>query len=383
MKKTALRTRKDCEDFLEGALWMGTGGGTRDDGLTILQEALDQRLALEWVDRDSIPDDVWTATVGLHGSIAPLSQEVLQEIDKMGLKETDEWYVASAVKELGDFLGHQFKCLVAPELGPESVAIPLVVGARLGIPVIDGDYIGRAVPEEMQSTYCLHQKQSHLFAGVDPWGNVIIVKQSVNTTILERFAKMLALASYGVLAVATTPLIAREMKEIIVPGTLSRCLEIGRVIRSAKETGKCPIDEALEVAGAWRLFDGTVTRLETDDRDGYLFGTVYITGTDKNDGQTLTVWFKNENQVSWLDGNPWVCSPDLITLVDKERGRGFYNSEIHVGDDVVVIGIRGVEAFRTEAGLELAGPRHFGFDIDYVPIEKLMKEEQKSIGGHE
>jgi len=30
--------------------------------------------------------------------------------------------------------------------------------------------------------------------------------------------------------------------------------------------------------------------------------------------------------------------------------------------------------FRTEAGLKLAGPEHFGFDIDYVPIEDLISE---------
>jgi len=27
MARTVLKTVQDCEDFLEGALWMGTGGG--------------------------------------------------------------------------------------------------------------------------------------------------------------------------------------------------------------------------------------------------------------------------------------------------------------------------------------------------------------------
>ncbi len=29
-------------------------------------------------------------------------------------------------------------------------------------------------------------------------------------------------------------------------------------------------------------------------------------------------------------------------------------------------------AFRTPKGLELLGPRHFGFDLDYIPIEERM-----------
>jgi hypothetical protein len=117
-----------------------------------------------------------------------------------------------------------------------------------------------------------------------------------------------------------------------------------------------------------------VAKLETEDRDGYYFGTAYLKGQGKNKGQTLDIWFKNENQVTWLNGQPWVCSPDLVSLVYKENGYGIYNAELKEGDDVVAIGIKGVEAFRTEAGLELAGPRHFGFEIDYRPIELLMAE---------
>jgi len=374
MEHVALRTLQDCEDLLEGALWMGTGGGgSFDEGMTKLKKALDDGLPLQWVETDEIPDDVWTVTVGLHGSIAPLSPETLREIARNGLTETREWYLVKAVKELAEFLGHDFKCLVPAELGPDSVAIPLAVGAYLGIPVVDGDYIGRAVPEEAQSTYCLHEKQSNLFAGVDRWGNIIFVKNAVNTHTLERMAKMLAVASYGDIAVATTPLIAEEMKKILIPGTLSQCLRIGQTLRASRKNGRDPIDAVVELIAGWRLFDGTVISLKIEDRDGYFFGDVRIKGAGEYQGQTLDLWFKNENQVSWLNGSPWICSPDLLSLVYKESGRGIYNADLKEGDEVTAIGMKGVEAFRTEAGLNLAGPRHFGFDIDYTPIEVLME----------
>ncbi len=373
MEKTVLQTLQDCQDLLEGTLWMGTGGGgSFEEGIAKLSQALEDGLSLGWVEIDDIPDDVWTVTVGLHGSIAPLSQETLREIASNGLTEISEWYLVKAVRELGEFLGHDFKCLVSPELGPDSVAASLAAGACLGIPVVDGDYIGRAVPEETQSTYCLYGKQSNLFAGVDRWGNTILVKHAVNTHALERIAKMLAVASYGDIAIATTPLVAEEMKEILVRGTLTRCLKIGRAIRLARDSGQDPINAGLEIVGGWRLFEGTVIGLETDDRDGYFFGTVHFQGTGDYQGQTFDVWFKNENQVSWLNGSPWVCSPDLVSLVYKESSRGIYNADIKEGDQVVAIGIKGVPGFRTEHGLNLAGPRHYGFDIEYVPIEELM-----------
>ena len=41
--------------------------------------------------------------------------------------------------------------------------------------------------------------------------------------------------------------------------------------------------------------------------------------------------------------------------------------------DALAEGIKGLESFRTEFGLnQAAGPRYFGFDIDYVPIEEIM-----------
>ena len=186
MTQTRLQTIQDCEDLLEGAMWMGAGGGgSFQSGMTVLKEALNEGLPLEWVDAGSIPDEVWTATVGIHGSITPLSPEMLEQAREAGLSEDlEEWYLVTAVKELGASLGHAYGCIVAPELGPESVAITLAVGARMGVPVVDGDYVGRAVPEEAQATYCLFEKQRLLFAGVDRWGNRAIVNHAVNTLSL-------------------------------------------------------------------------------------------------------------------------------------------------------------------------------------------------------
>jgi len=52
----------------------------------------------------------------------------------------------------------------------------------------------------------------------------------------------------------------------------------------------------------------------------------------------LDVMFKNENLVSWSNGSPWICNPDLLTLAYKKSGRGTYNADIKEGDEVVAIG---------------------------------------------
>ncbi|MBC8248519.1 MAG: DUF917 domain-containing protein [Anaerolineales bacterium] len=376
MPRGKLETLQDCEDFVRGCLFMGTGGGGSVAwGMGMLKDALKDGLALEWVDVDDIPDDVWTVTPYGMGSIAPTTQETLDEIERLGL--VDKFGVRSmeeAVKELGNYLGQPIGCLVAAELGAGNTPAPLVTGARLGIPVVDGDYAGRAIPDEMQGTPYLYGKHSWPFASVDKWGNVAIVKYTVNPHMLERIGKMLAVAAFGGTTMAATPLPATEMKEILVRDTLTKSFALGRAMRQAREKGGDPIDAALEVTGGWRLFEGVVSGKDWEDRGGYMFGTTHIQGSGDYEGQTLDVWFKNENHVSWLNGQPWVCSPDLVTLAYKESGEGTTNTLIKKGDHVVAVGIKGLEAFRTEFGLnEAAGPRYFGLDVDYVPIEELME----------
>jgi DUF917 family protein len=80
-----------------------------------------------------------------------------------------------------------------------------------------------------------------------------------------------------------------------------------------------------------------------------MFGTTHIKGTGQHAGQTLDVWFKNENHVSWLNGKPWACSPDLVILAQRESGEGITNTQIRQGDEVPAVGIKGLEE-------ELVGP---------------------------
>jgi hypothetical protein len=41
---------------------------------------------------------------------------------------------------------------------------------------------------------------------------------------------------------------------------------------------------------------------------------------------------------------------------------------------VYVIGFKAHNIFRTEKGLEILGPKHFGFDIEYTPIENAIEK---------
>ena len=42
-----------------------------------------------------------------------------------------------------------------------------------------------------------------------------------------------------------------------------------------------------------------------------------------------------------------------------------------VGQEVAIVGFPNHPMWRTPKGIDMMGPRHFGFDEDYVPIEQL------------
>jgi len=90
-------------------------------------------------------------------------------------------------------------------------------------------------------------------------------------------------------------------------------------------------------------------------------------------GSEIKIWFKNENHFSWLDGKPFVTSPDMLIVVDRESGKPFMNAAIEEEHRVGVIGLRAIEQFRSPKGLDILGPGHFGFETDYTPIETLVR----------
>ena len=105
-----------------------------------------------------------------------------------------------------------------------------------------------------------------------------------------------------------------------------------------------------------------------------MFGSMQIAGTDHFEGHSLKIWMKNENLISWIDGEPYVMSPDLICAVETEGARPFTNDEVRKGMDVTVFAIPPHPLWRTAEGIELVSARHFGYDLPYRPLEALVKD---------
>jgi DUF917 family protein len=63
--------------------------------------------------------------------------------------------------------------------------------------------------------------------------------------------------------------------------------------------------------------------------------------------------------------------PDLISVLDNETADAIATERIRYGQRVVVIAFGCDPIWRTAGGLALTGPRTFGYDFDYLPVEEL------------
>jgi len=369
-----IKSDQEIEDFIRGCTFMGTGGGgDPKDGIAWLQGVRDDDLEISWVDHSEIPDEAWTVCPFLMGSIAPLTEETQKKMQRLGLtRDAYKSIQAECVSLLEDHMGVKVDAIVAIELGGSNTAGAVGAAARLGIAAVDGDYTGRAIPEVPQTTPYLAGLPLWPISSVDKYGNLAVIKESTGYEMAERIGKFIAAASFGLAGQAGFLFKGKEMKKVVIPGTLTKCLEIGRSIRTSREAGQDPVKAIVRDLNGWLLFEGEVSKKEWEDNEGYYWGTHTFEGHEAFKGSEYKIWFKNENHMSWLDGRAHVSSPDMIIVVDRETGEPFMNADLAEGHRVAVVGLRAIEQFRSEKGLGILGPGHFGFDPTYTPIEDLV-----------
>jgi DUF917 family protein len=380
MGEMVLRTQQECEDLVRGLCFRGAGGGGQpSSGLELLLHQLEAGRDIRWVDLGSLPDAAWTVTVaGMGGRAAEGgTREELEQLGCVEEKYDHLGLAVAAVRALEESEGVKVEAIVPGETGGSAVPAAIAAALEFGVPVVDGDYAGgRAIPEVPQALPELKGIPVCPMSFVTRWGDVVILKETVSSAMADRIGRMITVASYGSVGFSWYLMQARKAKQVVALNTLSAALEVGRVIREAREKGTDPVAEAIRAVDGWLLFEGEITAMEVADEESYAFGVGIhrVKGLREYQGHTFSVWYKNEYHVSWLDDKPFVTSPDSMIIVHRDTGEPAISYDFSVGDHVAVVGRKAHQAHRTKEGIQALEPRHFGFDLDYVPIEHWVKE---------
>ena len=83
----------------------------------------------------------------------------------------------------------------------------------------------------------------------------------------------------------------------------------------------------------------------------------------------MRIEFQNENLIAEIDGEIICMVPDLICLIDSERGEPITTELLRYGFRLTVLGFPAPKLWKTTKGLEVVGPQAFGYNFKYQPLE--------------
>lgn len=375
----------DLAWLADGCYVLGcAGGGSTAPSLIQMRDILRAGHRIRIIDQSSLKDDALIYWGGHMGSPA-VSVERLQALETV-----------QAFEVLMEYLNHEtFDAVMGLEIGGANGMEPMLVGSSrfFDVPVIDGDWMGRAYPTYWQTTLAVHAPHELVPCAIDSGdGKSIIMTRAPNDEIVDRALRASCSEMGSRVGMAAKPTTTQHVRKYGVLNTCSLAWRIGRCIAQCTASNNLSnvaasiIEEAGGPQAAKVLFRGKIVAVERRLFKGHSYGTVHIAAFSDGDeenapeltplasGGTLKIPFKNENifaEHTAGDGTTRMIAsvPDLIAVLDDGSGKALGVPEFKYGYRVTVLGITCSPRWtETAAGLEIGGPKAFGYDIAYKAL---------------
>lgn len=362
--------------MMVGTSILCTRGGDTEGMIKRIDDALAQGAQFRIIALEDVPDN-WTAFTSFGVGGGGAWESVTKRMEREGFirgRPADP-KAPTAIDVLADYLGKKFDVTFEAEAGG-ATASALMTANRMQIPIVDGCPSGRCLPEVQMSPFFMHGVSRAPLAAVTRYGDTIIIPRVFDDFRVEDLTRALAVASGGGVTVAANAVSGKVLKANLIPGFLSRAMVLGRAAREADAAGRDPVDAVVGAADGYLLFRGVVRTSDTKGEQGFGWTDAILEGTGDFAGSKYRIFNKNENMIAWRDGKLDAAAPDLISPLDPKtgwamRGGGGVIGSFLVGQELAIVGFKNHAIWRTPKAVEMLGPRHFGFDDDYVPIEKL------------
>jgi DUF917 family protein len=344
-------------DLVEGAaVFSAGGGGDPQIGHNIVERLIEKRYSVRLIEPAEVPDDKIVINFACVGATAAMGYR-----GDAALK---------TLTTLEEFLGKKAHAVIPDELGGFNTLTAVDVAARRGIPIVDADGAGRAVPEVHLKVYTLDDipLAPMTIADVEAQ-NIVIVKQTANLNAAERIARTLATEWNQVVYTARRILTGKQVKTSPVLGTLSNAMRIGMLLRKAVD----PLGVVLKETGGFKLFEGVVNEVEHETTQGFTWTTATLDGIHDSEESKFQFKAKNEVLAGYKNEKLVALAPDIITPIHPETCKCVPAEKIKKDDKLVIIGIPAPQKWRTPKGLQLWKDvlKRSNISEKYVELERL------------
>jgi hypothetical protein len=360
-----------------GASILATGGGGDPEiGLLWTYKVLDEGKPIVMVDPMKVPDDVLVASMACLGAALVLTE-----------KPPSEGVLNRAIIKLETYLGAKLQATIPIECGGVNSPVAYAAAGELGVPVIDVDGMNRAFPELQMTSWVTHGIHASPTVSADDRGNVTVIDTGSDDLLAETICRQVAMAYGGISWIATYPMYGKAVKDTSILYSQSIAWAVGKAVWEAREKHLNPVDQVIKslrnersVEG-FKVFKGKIVDIHrefgSETTKGFTLGRITMEGFDSDKGRTAMLDFQNEWLNLVVDGRVRCMPPDLIAILDSETGEPIRTDIMKYGYRGTILLIPAHERMRTAKGIQIFGPRHFGYDLDYQPVEKLNKDVER------
>ena len=360
----ALREVTDADlDAIEiGAAILGTGGGGNPYiGKLRCREELKKGRRIPVIPLAELADDALVVSLGGIG--APV----------VGVEKIEEGEEClRALRAIEKELGVKVDALISAEIGGANSMEPMLTAAQAGLPVVDGDGMGRAFPEMQMCTWSIYGHREAPGAMADEKGNIVVIRNTPDDVWLERIARSVVVAMGAAAGLATQPMRGDFVKRAAVPNTITQALNLGRAVLHAHQTNADPVQTVINQERGKLLMTAKITDLQRHLKGGFAVGHMALEGFGDFLGDNGRIDLQNEFLVFWRHQKVEVCTPDLIVVLDSDTGLPITTEMLRYGQRIAVLGLPAHPLMRSPEALKVVGPAAFGYsEITFNPMEDM------------
>ncbi|MEJ7647752.1 MAG: DUF917 domain-containing protein [Nakamurella sp.] len=360
----------DIALIARGAAILGAGcGGDPYIGRLMAEQALQRSGDVTLVHPDDLPEDAVVFPVAMMGAPTVMVEK---------LPSGDQF--AAAIRALSTYLDRPPTHVACAEAGGINSTIPIIAAAELGLPLVNGDLMGRAFPELQMVLPTLSGIDCTPMSIADEKGNTGILTTRDNVWA-ERLARTMTIEMGCSAIISNFVMDAPTARSTMAAGTLGLCRELGAAIEAARTGRRSAVDAVVETLGGRVVFSGKVIDVARRTTTGFARGTATIAPLGAASGETISLDFQNEHLLATRhtpDGDVVeVSTPDLIIVLDAETGEPITTEALRFGQRVSILGAPCDERWHSPAGIALVGPRYFAYETD--PVRAVPRTEKELV----